>query len=268
MSVLDQQCRAAPGVVFADIGSGGGGGGGGQTQTISSITVSSITSSSAPDVIEVVGGGMTMNKMIANAGYMSTANVSSIIGSDGGGLTIGGDALFVAPSLGVFFPTNGSLAFQDNKGSLVGISSVNGASYPPPPAVASAAVNPLNSYTYVPPGGATQSIATFNNLVNGHWYEIKALLRYSLVGGAVPGAQDSIGFTLSGNLDTWANNNTVGCSYISTLQNDVYQNICIVAKANNSNPAALRAYGSPAGFAVSTSVGCEVPIVITDLGAF
>jgi hypothetical protein len=88
------------------------------------------------------------------------------------------------------------------------------------------------------------------------------------VGGAVPGPQDSIGFTLSGNLDTWANNNTVGCANISTLQNDVYQNFCIVAKANNNNAAALRAYGSPPSFAVSTSVGCEVPIVVTNLGSF
>jgi hypothetical protein len=76
-----------------------------------------------------------------------------------------------------------------------------------------------------------------------------------------------MGLSFGGNFNSFVNNNTLSCAAISTLQNDIYQNVSIVAKANNNNPALLQAFGvGMAGY--STSVGVEVPLVVTDLGAF
>ena len=198
MSVLDQQCRANAGLTFADIGSGGGGGGGGAstfvTANVSSLTVSSIVSSALPDVIEVVGGGLAMNKMIADAGYLSTiASVSSITGGDAGALTIDGDALFISNTLGMYFPANGSIQFQDNNGALGGVSSINGSKFSPGSIAPSLSTNLSGAVTV----GSTFQILAPNavSTTTGKYYWAGAqILDLALVNGT-PTLGDSITFS-------------------------------------------------------------------------
>lgn len=139
MSVLDQQVRANNGLLFADIGSGGGGGGGGgnvQSTFTSTLTVSTIVSAGAGPV-EVLGGMAVNNGMTVTGGLgadtatISSMNASTITGP-AGQVTVTGDGLFVDTSFGLFFPTDGSIAFQDNLGAIVGVSSINSVAYPPP----------------------------------------------------------------------------------------------------------------------------------------
>lgn len=105
---------------------GGGGGGGGSvssfaTASISSLSVSSINGA-APG-----GGGQALSTLA-----LSSLTVSSINGI-GGDLVLNavGGIVVDGPGFGIQFPTDGEIDFQDSKGALVGLSSINGAAYPP-----------------------------------------------------------------------------------------------------------------------------------------
>ena len=96
--------------------SGGGGGGGGPNLVVSTITsdsavVSSITAAPGNNGLSLVG------------------DVAGIL-MDGGS----GGVFITGP--GLFFPDNGDIDFQLNNGEITGLSSINGAAYPPPGAAA------------------------------------------------------------------------------------------------------------------------------------
>ena len=83
------------------------------------------------------GGGGTSTFVVATTNVL---NVSSIQGNGGSGVEINGGATGITLSgaggtfvsaPGLFFPVNGTLDFQDNNGALTGVSSINGAVYPP-----------------------------------------------------------------------------------------------------------------------------------------
>ena len=127
-SILDNGTKASPGVLYY---SGGGGGGGGGTSTfvtanVSTLQVSSIASLAGGVPVEFKG-----DIQVNGTTTTSSMLVSSIVGGDGGFLTLGGDTVFVKSNLGLFFPADGAIVFQDNLGALTGVSSINGASYPP-----------------------------------------------------------------------------------------------------------------------------------------
>ena len=263
--------------LYAALGSGGGGGGGGSTPSFSSITLQpngDINWSGALNFQGLTGGSLSVYSTTTVGGstpatqlqMASPDNLSELnISIDNSGVT------FFSTNTGKFNFPGGTIALLNELGaSNVTLSSINGAAYPPaapPPVVTSVAVSPSQTYTYVPAGGATTTIASLTGLTNGNWYRLEGTLRLSLDANAAPTAQDNIGFTFVGNFNNFANNNTIACSFVSSCQNDVYQNFSIVAKANNANPAAFAAFTAPAP-AFSTSIGVEVPLVLTDLGAF
>ena len=96
--------------------SGGGGGGGGPNLVVSTIT----SDTAAVSSITAIGGG----------GGLNLVGDSTGINLDGGS----GGVFVNGP--GLFFPDEGNLAFQSNNGEITGLSSINGAAYPPPGAAA------------------------------------------------------------------------------------------------------------------------------------
>lgn len=196
MSVLDQQVRANNGLLFADIGSGGGGGGGSgnlQSTFTSTLTVSSITGSNPADVIEVTGGGLSVeSKVVTDASYASTMTTSSITGWSGQ-LEVVGDGLFVNTTFGQFFPSAGAIDFQDNAGALVGVSSINGQPYNAASVLPSLSTSLAGAVTV----GSTFQVLAPNAIstVPGKYYWAGAqILDLSLVGGP-PTLGDSLAFS-------------------------------------------------------------------------
>ena len=276
MSLLDNQTRVTPGTNY--YGSGGGGGGGG---SFSTINVSTIDIQANGDI----NWDGSINFQGTNGGYVSF--LSSIAGDNAAnGIQITGSASNATSTIGLWVGGDGKAYFQPTTPSRnlnmpgvniqelstlqaqnVSLSSINGAAYPPPPAE-SYTVNPIQTYTYVPPGGATTACATIPTLVSNNWYQISGTLRLSVEPStATVLAADNLGFTFLGNFNSFANNLTTSLATVSTLQNDVYQNFSIVAKANNNSAAGFAAYTN-LGTTYSTMVGLETPLVITNLGAF
>lgn len=196
MSVLDQQVRANNGLLFADIGSGGGGGGGSgnlQSTFTSTLTVSSIVSSNPANVIEVTGGGLSVeSKIVTDASYASTMTTSSITGW-AGQLAVTGDGLFVNTTYGQFFPSAGAIDFQDGAGALIGVSSINGQPYSAASVLPSLSTSLAGAVTV----GSTFQVLAPNAIstVPGKYYWAGAqILDLSLVGGP-PTLGDSLAFS-------------------------------------------------------------------------
>jgi len=137
-SILDNGTKATPGVPYY---SGGGGGGGGGSGT----NVSSVTSATSSLTVSSITGANSLPVIVTNG--LSMAGGAQLQFIAGGGLP--------------------DIAFAANNGALTGVSSINGASYPP-----SGAVNistPLTS-KYIAPDVGPQSISpSFSTILNG-WY--------------------------------------------------------------------------------------------------
>lgn len=121
MSVLDQQCRANSGLVFADIGGGGGGGGASTfvTASVSTLTVSSI-----------VGAGGQPVEFTGGAVFPTAVEISSITSSNPAGTVIQNGLNFTGGAGMIFdaFPAPGgaSLIWTAGDGEVTGLSTING----------------------------------------------------------------------------------------------------------------------------------------------
>lgn len=264
MSVLINQTSAAPGLFL--FGTSGGGGGG----SVSTLNVSTINIQPNGEI----NWDGTINFQGTNGGYGILA--STILGTATSAtqwLLTGPEPTATVSTISMYVDAGGNAgilsgtpnhALNMNGASLTGVSSINGTPFPLPVPVA---IPPNQTYTYVPAGGGITTVASLPAVTSGHWYRLEGTIRFQLDSNAAPRATDILGLTFSGNFNNFGNNNTVSCANISTLNNDVYQNISLVAKANNNNACSFSAYGL-IGSAFSTSVGVEVPLVLTDLGAF
>lgn len=139
--------------------SGGGGGSTFASASISSLTVSSINGGSP-------GGGSGPVLTV------STLNVSSILGNGpGGALELNAPgAIYLNAGAGaaVELATAGRIDFGDSLGRLTGVSSINGAAYPPPGAAA-AVSSVVNASVTV--GSALTALGPgVTGLTGGEWY--------------------------------------------------------------------------------------------------
>lgn len=136
--------------LYAPYTGGGGGGGGGATVTTSSLTVSSITGAASQSVVITNG-------------------------------------LELAAGAQLTFPAGGGLpdiSFTANNGAMTGVSSINGAAYPP--AGATNLSTPLTS-KYITPGGPQPISPVFSTTLNA-WYNCSlGISDWALTGQPVAG---------------------------------------------------------------------------------
>ena len=130
MSLLETGTKANPNVAYY---SGGGGGGGGPVVVASTLTVSSI-----------LGGGPGQTLEFPN-GFVLPAGASAQLGGGGGP----------------------DIDFTASNGAITGLSSINGAAYPPPGASPNIST-PLTS-KYITPGGPQTLSPVFSTTLNA-WY--------------------------------------------------------------------------------------------------
>lgn len=153
------------------------------------------------------GGGSPGSNITVSTVTTQVMNVSSIVGNDGGELTIkGANGIFIDtnPGLGILFPVAGAIDFQDNKGVMTGVSSINNAPYPP----AGASLGTVSTITAtVHVGNAPQTFTPLPMTVQQNKYYMCSanILDFAITSGTLqngdsltvyagsPAGQDAIG---------------------------------------------------------------------------
>lgn len=226
--------------------SGGGGGGGGPNLVVSTITsdsavVSSITAAPGNNGLSLVG------------------DVNGIL-LDGaaGGVFING--------AGLFFPTASAVDFQATNGAITGLSSVNGAAYPPaaPANSGMTSFNILNSgNNYVPAGGTTTPLASFST-TQFHLYQLE--LPYLRVQNEPVGVPQA-GAWADLSIDTAVNTtylDTFDMASVSTIANDL-QKAAVYSFVASGASHTLSATGN-LGNTLSTAITTLGKGYLKDLG--
>ena len=208
-SILDNATKATPGVPYYS-----GGGGGGPTVTTSNLTVSSITGANSQSV--VVTNGLSM------------AGGAQLTFSAGGGIP--------------------DIRFSGSNGTLTGVSTINGAAYPPPGATNIS--TPLTSKYIAPVGGPQTLSPAFSTILDG-WYNASlGISDWSITAGTItPGDHVAVlaDTTVLGTLDL---------VQISTLKGRGQPYGMVM-----SGPFKAAASGSQ--FLAYTNVGCAVSTFLT-----
>ena len=150
--------------------SGGGGGGGGGGPVISTVTVTASTLT----VSSIVGGGPGQSLSFPNGLEMPTG--AAIVLAGGGA------------------PSAGDIEFPGNNGQLVGVSTINGAAYPPAGGAASLSTVTA-SLLQIGQGQSFNINPVALNVTNGKWY--LASLQLTDVGfSGIPNATDAFSISI------------------------------------------------------------------------
>jgi hypothetical protein len=255
MSILDQQCRAAPGVLFADIGSGGGGGGG-ANPVVSTIQVSTI-----------IADGNTIS-FKGNVDMSQSEVFISSIGGKGVNGTVVQNGLDFVDGASIYFEQNkmgavAGITFSGNDGNILGLSTVNGAPYPPAAALPSTTARfAATPNIYVPAAGTNQTVGSFST-VAGSVYQINVdslRVQNQPAGAPVAGAWSAlyVDTTVASYVDTF------DMASVSSIANDLQKSGVYTFKATGAGHN-LIAQGILTN-TLSTAMTFPAQLTLTNLG--
>lgn len=192
-SILDNGTKANPSLVYY---SGGGGGGGNAstfvTASVSTMSVSSITS---------LGGPVEFSGSVVIPGALNVSSITSSAGGPNGTLVENG--LDFVDGATIYFDANATggfanISFAGNDGRLAGVSTINGAAYPPAGALSVQTAPLANGGAIVLPensvGGPRPITGTFATTAGKLYQATVKVTQEDLNPPGNPGASDHYSF--------------------------------------------------------------------------
>jgi hypothetical protein len=250
MSLLSQQSQVNAGTsFFALAGSGGGGGSVGPNPSFSTITLNTIAQAVQTNTssIAFANTATSGNQIVMGFTESTSASIGLIAQNAADGISIAVD--------------NGSslISFSGGNGALSNVSSINGASYPPPGLQYTAISTPTT--VIVPQNGTEQVIAAFSTTV-GNLYEVRLNPTIAVAPAIAPAPGAFVTFFVPFNAIS-----EIDLAQVSTLGNNFSQNLVGTFYATDTGMA-VKATGTLFN-TVSTSITFSPPYDVVwykDLG--